>query len=93
MAWRPERLVKAGEIDNTQLGWTVGWLELEGVEGWLATATPISRVGNLVFVASSRSYHWLRTTKIDSAIHKQSVTIVTRRTTLLRWHRLQAALS
>ncbi len=35
MAWRPERLVKAGEIDNTRLGWTVGWLELEGVEGRL----------------------------------------------------------
>ena len=35
MAWRPERLVKAGELDNTRLGWTVGWLELEGVDGRL----------------------------------------------------------
>lgn len=32
MAWRPERLVKAGELDNTTLGWTVGWLELEGID-------------------------------------------------------------
>ncbi len=31
MAWRPEHLVKAGELDNTQLGWTVGWLELDSV--------------------------------------------------------------
>ena len=35
MAWRPERLVKAGELDNTTLGWTIGWLELEGVDGRL----------------------------------------------------------
>lgn len=32
MAWRPERLVKAGELDNTTLGWTIGWLELEGID-------------------------------------------------------------
>lgn len=32
MAWRPERLVKAGQLDNTKLGWTVGWLELEGID-------------------------------------------------------------
>ena len=32
MAWRPERLVKAGELDNTTLGWTVGWLELDGID-------------------------------------------------------------
>jgi hypothetical protein len=32
MAWRPERLVKAGEIDNTTLGWTIGWLELDGID-------------------------------------------------------------
>ncbi len=35
MAWRLERLVKAGELDNTQIGWTVGWLELEGIDGRL----------------------------------------------------------
>ena len=32
MAWRPERLIRSGELDNTQLGWTVGWLELDGFE-------------------------------------------------------------
>ena len=32
MAWRPVHLVKSGEIDNTQLGWTTGWIELEGFE-------------------------------------------------------------
>lgn len=32
MAWRPEKLVRCGQIDNTTLGWTVGWLELEGFE-------------------------------------------------------------
>ncbi|MDA8744798.1 hypothetical protein N9N28_09215 [Rubripirellula amarantea] len=32
MAWRPERLVKAGLLDNTTLGWTVGWLELDGID-------------------------------------------------------------
>ena len=31
MAWRIEQLVIAGELDNTQLGWTVGWLELKGI--------------------------------------------------------------
>jgi hypothetical protein len=30
MAWRPEHLFRAGELDNTQPGWTVGWLELDG---------------------------------------------------------------
>ncbi len=30
MAWRPDRLVQAGELDNTRLGWTIGWLELTG---------------------------------------------------------------
>ena len=30
MAWRPTHLVRAGELDNTQLGWTIGWLELDG---------------------------------------------------------------
>ena len=32
MAWRPQHLVRSGEIDNTSLGWTVGWLELDGIE-------------------------------------------------------------
>ncbi len=32
MAWRPERLAKSGELDNTTLAWTVGWLELDGVD-------------------------------------------------------------
>ncbi|MCM2375127.1 hypothetical protein [Aporhodopirellula aestuarii] len=32
MAWRFERLVNAGELDNTTLGWTVGWLELDGID-------------------------------------------------------------
>lgn len=32
MAWRPEQLVRAGELDNTQLGWTIGWLELDGID-------------------------------------------------------------
>jgi hypothetical protein len=31
MAWRPEHLVLAGELDNTQPGWTVGWIALDGV--------------------------------------------------------------
>lgn len=35
MAWRPDHLVTAGELDNTRLGWTVGWLELEGISGKL----------------------------------------------------------
>lgn len=30
MARRPTHLVKGGELDNTRLGWTVGWLELDG---------------------------------------------------------------
>ncbi|WP_372721130.1 hypothetical protein [Novipirellula sp.] len=30
IAWRPTHLVEGGELDNTQLGWTVGWLQLEG---------------------------------------------------------------
>lgn len=32
MAWRPGRLVMAGELDNTHIGWTIGWLELEGFD-------------------------------------------------------------
>ncbi|MCC7337275.1 MAG: hypothetical protein IT422_19465 [Pirellulaceae bacterium] len=32
MAWRPDHLVKTGELDNTQLGWTMGWLELDGID-------------------------------------------------------------
>lgn len=31
MAWRIDQFVSAGELDNTQLGWTVGRLELSGV--------------------------------------------------------------
>ncbi|MBM4003802.1 MAG: hypothetical protein FJ295_11015 [Planctomycetes bacterium] len=27
--------MKAGELDNTTPGWTIGWLELEGVDGRL----------------------------------------------------------
>lgn len=30
MAWRPNQLVQAGELDNTQRGWTIGWLQLDG---------------------------------------------------------------
>ncbi len=30
MAWRLEHLVRAGELDNAQFGWTIGWLELDG---------------------------------------------------------------
>ncbi len=30
MAWRIEQLVVAGEFDNTQKDWTIGWLELAG---------------------------------------------------------------
>ncbi len=30
MAWRPERLFQCGELDNTQRGWTIGWLQLAG---------------------------------------------------------------
>ncbi|WP_153559363.1 hypothetical protein [Roseimaritima sediminicola] len=29
MAWRPERLLQTGELDNTQRGWTIGWLQLD----------------------------------------------------------------
>lgn len=32
MAWRPDHLVIAGELDNTLFGWTIGWLELSGFE-------------------------------------------------------------
>lgn len=35
MAWRPDRLVIAGELDNTQFGWTLGWLELSGFDSRL----------------------------------------------------------
>lgn len=35
MAWRPTHLVRTGELDNTRLGWTIGWLELTGIEGRL----------------------------------------------------------
>lgn len=31
MAWRIEHLVLAGELDNTQLGWTFGWLDLKRI--------------------------------------------------------------
>ncbi len=30
MAWRPTSVVVDGELDNTTLGWTVGWIRLEG---------------------------------------------------------------
>jgi hypothetical protein len=30
MAWRPDRLFQCGELDNTQQGWTIGWLQLDG---------------------------------------------------------------
>lgn len=30
MAWRLGRLFQSGELDNTQHGWTTGWLQLEG---------------------------------------------------------------
>ena len=32
MAWRPSEWVTAGEIDNTTLGWTVGWIKIGGRE-------------------------------------------------------------
>ena len=32
MAWRPSDWVLEGELDNTILGWTTGWLKIEGVE-------------------------------------------------------------
>ncbi|WP_442506651.1 hypothetical protein SH528x_005506 [Novipirellula sp. SH528] len=31
MAWRPEHLVQSGELDNTKAGWTIGWLQLDGL--------------------------------------------------------------
>ncbi len=30
MAWRPTNCVLEGELDNTTLGWTTGWIRLEG---------------------------------------------------------------
>ena len=30
MAWRPSEWVTDGEIDNTILGWTVGWVKIRG---------------------------------------------------------------
>ncbi|MDB2687160.1 hypothetical protein N9Y42_08090 [Mariniblastus sp.] len=30
MAWRPSEWVTDGEIDNTTLGWTVGWVKIQG---------------------------------------------------------------
>lgn len=30
MAWRPSEWVLEGELDNTQLGWTIGWVRLHG---------------------------------------------------------------
>ncbi len=32
MAWRLERYLQRGELDNTQLGWTIGWLQLDGLD-------------------------------------------------------------
>ncbi len=32
MACRLDHLFHAGELDNTQLGWTIGWLELSGFQ-------------------------------------------------------------
>ncbi|TWU25187.1 hypothetical protein Pla52o_14850 [Novipirellula galeiformis] len=32
MAWRPEHLVTSGQLDNTLNGWTIGWLELDGID-------------------------------------------------------------
>jgi hypothetical protein len=32
MAWRPERLLQSGELDNTRRGWTIGWLQLDGLD-------------------------------------------------------------
>lgn len=42
MAWRPDRLVHCGELDNTQLGWTIGWLQLDG----LTDRVKLKLVGN-----------------------------------------------
>lgn len=30
MAWRPSEWVLEGELDNTQLGWTIGWVRIQG---------------------------------------------------------------
>ncbi len=30
MAWRPTEAVLEGELDNTTLGWTIGWIRLRG---------------------------------------------------------------
>lgn len=30
MAWRPTSRVVEGELDNTTLGWTIGWIRLQG---------------------------------------------------------------
>ena len=30
MAWRPSEWVTDGEIDNTTLGWSVGWIKIQG---------------------------------------------------------------
>ena len=30
MAWRPSEWVIDGELDNTTLGWTIGWIKIQG---------------------------------------------------------------
>ena len=30
MAWRPSEWVLEGELDNTQRGWTIGWVQIQG---------------------------------------------------------------
>ena len=30
MAWRPSEWVIDGELDNTTLGWTIGWIKIKG---------------------------------------------------------------
>lgn len=35
MAWRLDHLLQTGELDNTQRGWTTGWLQLDGFAGRL----------------------------------------------------------
>ncbi|MEM7314297.1 MAG: hypothetical protein AAF497_14200 [Planctomycetota bacterium] len=32
MAWRPGEIVLEGELDNTKLGWTIGWVTVQGPE-------------------------------------------------------------
>jgi len=32
MAWRPSEWVLEGELDNTILGWTTGWISIAGIE-------------------------------------------------------------